>query len=542
MAKHSAGPALSCALAAALTACACGTEQGAGTATPAAVGDPLTESWMYRVVESPDRLVPFEKGPAGGAWLAYFHNDLAAAESGFRALCQPASTSLAASKDAGYPCAGLARTDLELSEFYARAFEIDRVARRQFYLHRSTHPEEVLPSVHEGYFRGVALLHGGDREGGTASLSEYAAGSAADPLLQALARKIVDGLAASDPLIVRIWGRGVDDAPADASFGELPSTPATETYRQRLLFVEAVARGDLEGALTRAVRSESPDLRESLGTREGDGGTLDVELQHGDSALFAAMSRAYALAARKAVGGAPDLAVLAAIADRLLGRPIDAAPPVPDLESGMALVVFSEVATPADLAARVTRGGGHPLLSRLGGAYPGLAIDPRALLADLDSFVRVSNTVKDHMVDRMRAVNPNGGEMEAVMGLTDRLRDQLLVEGADTLVGSFAVRLDAVDGADMATAGVASRSLRELALDKNPSPPSATLKRARISLRNDPPFLLRLAQANLDTRRPYFANDYVRPLTEVFPDLIPVRDALAALDSAWNPMRAGIVR
>ncbi len=94
----------------------------------------------------------------------------------------------------------------------------------------------------------------------------------------------------------------------------------------------------------------------------------------------------------------------------------------------------------------------------------------------------------------------------------------------------------------METAGVGARSLLEAAMDKNPSPPSQILKRARISFRNDPPLLTALARANLDTKRPYYANDYVRPLTEAYPELIPVREGLAALASAWNPARAGAVR
>jgi hypothetical protein len=102
--------------------------------------------------------------------------------------------------------------------------------------------------------------------------------------------------------------------------------------------------------------------------------------------------------------------------------------------------------------------------------------------------------------------------------------------------------MDDAVGADVASAGVAARSLLEAALDKNPSPPNQQLKRARISFRNDPPVLVELARANLDTRRPYDANEYIRPLTEVYPELVPVREALASLDSAWNPARKGSVR
>ena len=51
-----------------------------------------------------------------------------------------------------------------------------------------------------------------------------------------------------------------------------------------------------------------------------------------------------------------------------------------------------------------------------------------------------------------------------------------------------------------------------------------------------------LARAELDTRRPSEANDYVRPLSSVYPDLVPTRDALTLLDTAWNPPRAGAVQ
>ncbi|MEE2829521.1 MAG: hypothetical protein VX498_10050, partial [Myxococcota bacterium] len=68
------------------------------------------------------------------------------------------------------------------------------------------------------------------------------------------------------------------------------------------------------------------------------------------------------------------------------------------------------------------------------------------------------------------------------------------------------------------------------------------LKAAWISSRNDPPSLLALARAELDTRRPYEANGYIRPLTGIFPELVPVRDALTILDTAWNPPRPGAVQ
>jgi hypothetical protein len=132
--------------------------------------------------------------------------------------------------------------------------------------------------------------------------------------------------------------------------------------------------------------------------------------------------------------------------------------------------------------------------------------------------------------------------MDTDMVLSERFRGQLLRERAAHYQASFDVRLDEAIGADIATAGVAARSLLELALDKNPAPPDSTLRAARISLRNDPTLLMALARAELDTRRPSEANDYVRPLTSVYPELVPLRDALTLLDTAWNPPRVGAVQ
>ncbi len=67
----------------------------------------------------------------------------------------------------------------------------------------------------------------------------------------------------------------------------------------------------------------------------------------------------------------------------------------------------------------------------------------------------------------------------------------------------------------MELGGASARSLLEGALDKNPAPPSQALRDARISFRNDPTLLMALAHANLDTKRPYYANGHVRPPTEV---------------------------
>jgi hypothetical protein len=132
--------------------------------------------------------------------------------------------------------------------------------------------------------------------------------------------------------------------------------------------------------------------------------------------------------------------------------------------------------------------------------------------------------------------------MDADMGLSERFRGALLLERVRQFQERFAVRLEIELAADAASAGIAARSLLELVLDKNPSPPNGQLKRARISYRNDPTLLVALARAQLDTRQSYEANDYIRPLSQLYAELVPVREALAALDSAWNPARRGSVR
>ena len=182
------------------------------------------------------------------------------------------------------------------------------------------------------------------------------------------------------------------------------------------------------------------------------------------------------------------------------------------------------------------------MLQRLSGSFAELGLEPTTDLSDLDPFVDMSNSVRAALGELIKSVGPHGASMDADMGLSERFRGGMLLERAGQYQSRFAVRLETEMADDAATAGIAARSLLELALDKNPSPPNAQLKRARISFRNDPTLLTSLARAQLDTKQSYEANDYIRPLSEVYAELVPVREALAALDSAWNPARRGSVR
>ncbi len=499
----------------------------------------LKDSWVFHVVEDPGRLGPFEQGATGDAWLSLFHNDLRPALRMLGGACTPSEAPLAARKASGYPCVALARTHLEIAAMYAGAADIERVARRQFYAHRNSNSDAVLGSTHQPYFEGVVLLASGEQGAGTALLETYAASEGADPLLGALAGRIVEGLGGGDALVGRLWGTAADDAPADASLGDLPESADTSVYAARLAVAVAVAKGDVEAAMAglRASTANAPDLREKLQQKDGSV-TSEVDLAHGDPLLQRSLSRLHALEAVRAIGGAPELGILQAQAEALLGRPSGATPTTPSLADGLALVLFSTTMTPADLLDPAR----SPGLTRLAGGFPELAAAPTTDLADLDTFVSVSNNLRATIMDLMKGTSEGAASLVADMGLGDRFMSRLMQERAGQYQRAFSVRMEADVGADVATAGVAARSLLEHALDKNPSPPSEQLKRARISFRNDPPSLVELARANLDTRRPYDANEYIRPLTEVYPELIPVREALAALDSAWNPARKGSVR
>jgi len=503
----------------------------------------LTDSWMYAVVADRALLAAFEKGKPGEGWLAFFNNDLDGARAGFEPSCTASDATLPARADAGFPCVGLARTHLELAQFFAETAQVDRVALRQFYRHRETHPEEVLPSVHQGYFQGVTLLQSGAVERGSVLLSAYAAAAGADPMLAALASRIVAGLAADDSLVHRVWGSS-DGADVQGDFSALPESAAASAYRARLNFIAAVAAGDaaVAKALIRPIPGFDADLREELPQREGATGVAPM-LFHHDPAFLVAMSRLHALQALQAVGDAADLAVLRVAAERLLGRESAAVDAVPGLPDGIALVLFSTTATPADLAAaQRSEKGASAILDRLAVEFPDLGSVPTTDLADLDPFVDMSNTVRAALGELIKSAAPHGASMDADMGLSERFRGGLLLERARQYQDKFAVRLEVELGRDAASAGIAARSLLELALDKNPSPPNAQLKRARISFRNDPTLLASLARAQLDTRQSYEANDYIRPLSGVYAELVPVREALAALDSAWNPARRGSVR
>ncbi len=500
----------------------------------------LQDSWMYAVAQDPSRLEPFEAGAAGNAWLNFFHNDLRMAAADFDSACVPSAAPLAARATQGYACIGRARTHLELSAFYATVAEIDRVAQRQFYKHRRENSSDVLSSIHQPYFEGIILLHSGDRDGGVALLNGYASSAGADPMLAALARRIVSGLG-KDALVDRIWG-AASAAASGGDFSALPKSAATAAYAQRLQLIAAVAADDTEAAkaLFRGLPHHDADLPEEL---VGVDSLLAPTVHHHDPAFLRAMSRYHALNALDALGEAPDVGALRVAANRLLGRTPGDLGTAPPLADGIALVLFSREATPADLWTEQRNWPERTAaLTRLAATVPDLQTKPTLDLGDLDPFVNGSNVIKLGLGELLGDAGPAGANMNADMGLAERFQSRILLERAWQYQAAFDVHLDAVDGKDLASAGVAARSLMELILDKTPSPPNSRLKAARVSFRNDPPFLAGLARAHLDTRHPYDANEFVRPLTEIYPELIATREALASLDSAWNPARKGSVR
>jgi len=499
---------------------------------------------MYAVAADPGLLAPMEKeGAVGNAWLDLYHNDLGNAIGAFGSACTPSTKSYADRTADGFACVGQARALLEKAQTLAGAAEIDRVARRQFYAHRRDRPEEVLASTHQDYFEGVNLLRSGAVDAGSALLTAYAGSASADPMLAALATKIAQGHS-SDPLVSRIWGTESAFAPADATLGELPVSTLTAAYATRLAMMVAVAKGDVPAStrLLLAVQPNDADVLEKLEQAQGSGDPLEVSLFHFDSTFLRSLARWNALAAKDALADAPDLGMLTAEADLLLGQAANIPASAPSIVDGLAFVVFSGWLSPADRLQDLQGTGRPASLVRLGEAESGLLIAPRDKLSDLDAYVRLSNALKGQLTEAIRGTGPEGGNMDAGMGLSERFLGRLLLDGATDLQRSLDVRLDKAPGADMESGGVPARSLLEGALDKNPTPPSQSLRNARISFRNDPTLLMELARANLDTKRPYYANDYIRPLTQVYPELIPVREGLAALDSAWNPARAGAVR
>ncbi|MCO4768922.1 MAG: hypothetical protein KDA24_02755 [Deltaproteobacteria bacterium] len=522
-------------------------DSSAGTSTPGVEnsgGDGISESWMFKVAERPELLAPMEKqGVVGNAWLDLYHNDLRTAVNAFGKACTPSAKSYADRAADGFPCVGLARTHLEKGTTLAQGAEIDRVARRQFYAHRRDRPEDVLASVHQDYFEGLNLLRSGDEAKGKELLGAYAGNAAADPLLAHLAKTISAGWG-SDPLISRMWGSAKEYAPADATLGELPTSEATASYALRLVVMQAVARGDYDGATAnlRPVKDNIADMLEKLEQSQESGEKLEVALFHFDSTYLRTLARWNGLAAHRATAGAGDLGMLVAEADILLGRAATIPTEAPSIEDGLAYVVFSGWLSPADRLADLSGTGQPASLIRLGKAFPGLSSSAAAKLSDLDAFVGLSNELKATLREKIRGTGPEGHNMDQGMGLSERFLGRLLLDGATDLQRAMDVRLDEKAGSDMETAGVSARSLLESAMDKNPTPPNQQLRNARISFRNDPTLLMELARANLDTKRPYYANDYIRPLTEVYSELIPVREGLAALDSAWNPARAGAVR
>jgi hypothetical protein len=502
---------------------------------------PLEETWMFLVASDPSALGPIEGDKAWDPWFALFHNDLRKAGELFGRGCQPSEASLPERSAAGYLCVGLARTHLELAEFYSAAAELDRVVLRQFHLHRMARSGQVLDSLHADYFAALVLYRSGDDAAAKSLLEAYLQRAGADPLLAEVGRRLLSG---GDPIVNRIWGSAPDEAAGGSSLGDLPSSPLTSNYSSRIAFMDAVARGEVGRAegLLRPIRPALADLVEPLAGGDNASAIKPV-MKHHDPALLVALSRFHALAAKAAIGGAPDLALLSAQAERLLGRAPNLPDTAPGLREGLALVLFSSVPSPTDLLA-IERSfpTGVGTLARVASLEPSLGTAPTRNVGDLDPFVAGSNKLTIRLGELISASGDAGAGMDTDMVLSERFRGQLLSERAAHYQASFDVRLDEKTGSDIATAGVAARSLLELALDKNPAPPNPALRAARISLRNDPTLLMALARAELDTRRPSEANDYVRPLSSVYPELVPLRDALTLLDTAWNPPRVGAVQ
>jgi hypothetical protein len=513
-------------------------EEGGGT-TPVGDNAAFEDSWMFAVAQDPARMEPFERGASGQAWLGFFHNDLRAAAREFDGACTPSAEDLPARAAKGYACVGRARTHLELARFYETAAQIDRVAQRQFFKHRTDNPQDVLDSVHQPFFEGLILLHSGDRAGGVAALEGYRDGGHGEPVLVALAARIIAGLG-NDPLVDRVWG-GAGDA-ASGAFDDLPTSPATKAYANRLRFIAAVAGDDFKAA-GQMFRELAPNEADYLEELTGSQSLLAPTIHHHDAAFLISMARYHALNVLDATGGAPQLGALSSAANRVLGRQPGDPGVAPSLADGMALVLFSPVPTPADLwSEEASWPDRTATLARLQTTVPEFANAPTLDLGDLDPFVKGSNVVKLGLGELLGDAGPAGANMNSDMGLAERFRARIIMERAWQYQRAFDVRLEGDDGADLASAGVAARSLFELVLDKTPTPPNSRLKAARVSFRNDPPFLIDLARAHLDTRHSYDANEYVRPLTEIYPELIATREALASLDSAWNPARKGSVR
>ena len=292
--------------------------------------------------------------------------------------------------------------------------------------------------------------------------------------------------------------------------------------------------GSAEG-LFRQIQPRDADLAEELVDPSGSK-QIDATLKHTDPSFLFVRSWFHAGQALAATGDAPDLAILTAQAERFLGRAGSLPTESPSLADGLALVVFSGTPSPADLlAGERALPASAAVVRRFAAVQAALGIPPSADLADLDPFVDGSNNLVLAMSETLGSASDKGGAVNSDMGLAERLRGELLRERAVQFQHGFDIRMDGELGADMAGPGIAARALLEYALDKNPAPPNPELKQARISYLNDPPLLVALARAELDTRRPGEANDYIRPLSGVYPELVPVRDALTLLDTAWNP-------
>ena len=518
-------------------------DRPSGTAESAptdGASSPLADTWMYLVASKPESIGPIEGDAAWDPWYAFFHNDLQRASELFAKVCKPSAKPIAARAADGFVCVGRARTHLELAAFYADVAELDRVVLRQLYAHREAKADEVLPSVHSDFFYGLVLLRSGAEDSGRERLRSYSSTATKDPFLASVAARVL----ADDPVALRIWAGGKDEVPEAPALSDLGSSPVTSNYAARVAFMAAVARGQLaeSRSLLRAVRASEPDLAEVLEGADPSS-VIKPQLPHNDPGFLVAMSRFHAQVALEAIGGAADLAILGAQADRLLGRSGSLPASVPSLPEGLPLVLFASESRPEDLlAAERSYPAASALSTRFKGLEPALGVAPTLNVADLDPYVAGSNKLTMKLGEFIEASNPGASAMDTDMVLSERFRGEILRERARQYQASFDVRLDAETGADIATAGVATRSLLELALDKNPAPPNPSLREARISLRNDPTLLIGLARAELDTRRPSEANDYVRPLSSVYPDLVPTRDALTLLDTAWNPPRAGAVQ
>ena len=450
-------------------------------APPVPLGPVLQDSWLRAAAQDPGAVEALIDAPGGEGWLALFHGDLGRATVAFSSGASQPGGELAH--------LGLARVAMARADVLIAALPLKRASDTELLDYR----DERADRVRSGELTPVL-----------AALTRLDAG--ADGAV--VAQKLGASTEAQGPL------RALLDARRRGS-AEVPDG-LSERHAERLRHVRALADGVVPPL---DWLDSNPDVVASLGADADSGVTF--EQRWWDPAVVAGATRAHLqMAASHAVAAGPAGAPLLKVLKARLGESVslEASTTGPQLDPRLAWFGAPWIDT-AHLLRRWDRGG-ESLLARVAAADPAMVPNGDTPTTTVDAQLRAADALAD-AVERTLGLDapPEGAALVRDLELGRRVSDSILRERMMDLAP---------------TAPAQARRLGERSLDMTPSGPGAApdASYTRISHRNDPAFLVRLAHVLFLGRRPDMAREYVFPLVPKDPALAGVAHALGQLDAA----------